>query len=140
MTTRVERVFEISASPEAVWAIISDPEKRARSISVVESFETTGDRTAIWHVSLPIPGIGRTIRVKTEDVDVDEPSYVRFVGRSKAMNVQGEHILEATEAGTEITNRFSVDGRFPGVEAYFKRKLDDELSNLEALVREELKA
>lgn len=138
MTTRVERTFEIPAPPKAVWEIIADPKKRAQSISVVKSFETTGDRTAVWHVSLPIPGIKRTIRVKTEDIDVDEPSYVRFVGRSKAMNVQGEHILEATETGTKITNRFSVDGRFPGVEAYFKRKLDDEISNLEALVREEL--
>lgn len=138
MTARIERVFEIPASPEAVWAVISDPEKRARSISVVDEFETTDDGTTIWHVSLPIPGIGRTIRVKTEDVEVDEPSYVRFVGRSKAMDVQGEHRLEATEAGTRITNRFRVDGRFPGVETYFKRKLDGELSNLEALVREEL--
>ena len=138
MTTRVERTFEIPAPPKAVWDIIADPKKRAKSISVVRSFETTGDRTAIWHVSLPIPGIKRTIRVKTEDIDVDEPSYVRFVGRSKAMNVQGEHVLEATGTGTKITNRFSVDGRFPGVEAYFKRKLDDEISNLEALVREEL--
>ena len=138
MTARVERVFEIPAPPEAVWTVIADPEKRARSISVVETFETTDEGTTIWHVSLPIPGIGRTIRVETEDVEVDEPSYVRFVGRSKAMDVQGEHLLEATETGTRITNRFRVDGRLPGVETYFKRKLDGELSNLEALVREEI--
>ncbi len=72
MTTRVERVFEIPASREAVWAAISDPETRARSISVVTGFETTGDRTSIWHVSLPIPGISRTISVETEDIEVDD--------------------------------------------------------------------
>jgi carbon monoxide dehydrogenase subunit G len=131
-------VFEISAAPEEVWAVIADPEKRARPISVVDDFETTGERTAVWHVSLPIPGLNRTIRVETEDVEIDAPSYVRFVGRSKAMNVRGEHILDATDGGTQITNRFTVDGRLPGVERYFKRKLDDELANLEAAIREEL--
>lgn len=138
MTASIERIFEIAASSEDVWAVIADPEKRARPISVVTEFETTGDRTAVWHVSLPIPGISRTIRVETEDLEIEEPSYVRFVGRSKAMDVRGEHILEAAEAGTEITNRFRVDGRIPGVETYFKRKLDDELANLEAAIREEL--
>ncbi|MFO7925910.1 MAG: CoxG family protein [Halobacteriota archaeon] len=138
MTTRVERVFEIPAPREDVWAVISDPETRSRPISVVTDFETTGDRTAVWHVSLPIPGLNRTIRVETEDVDVDEPEYVRFIGRSKAMNVEGEHILEGVDGGTRLTNRFRVEGRLPGVETYFKRKLDGELANLEAAIREEL--
>lgn len=137
MTARIERTFEIAAPPAAVWAVISDPETRARSISVVDDFEATGDRTAIWHVSLPIPRLNRTVEVETEDVEIDEPSYVRFVGRSKAMNVQGEHVLEPAEGGTQVTNRFRVEGRLPGVETYFKRKLDDELASLEAVVREE---
>lgn len=138
MTARVERVFEIPAPPEDVWDVIVDPEKRARPISVVETFETTGDRTAVWHVSLPVPGLNRTIRVETEDVEIEHPTYVRFVGHSKAMNVRGEHILEPVDGGTSITNRFSVEGRLPGVERYFKRKLDSELANLEAAIREEL--
>jgi carbon monoxide dehydrogenase subunit G len=138
MTTSVERVFEIPAPPEDVWAVISDPEKRARLISVVETFETTGDRTAVWHVSLPIPGINRTVRVETEDIEIEEPRYVQFVGRSKAMEVRGEHSLEATETGTQVTNRFTVNGRLPGVERYFKRKLDDELSSLEVSIKSEL--
>ncbi len=138
MTARVERVFEIPAPPEDVWDVIVDPEKRARPISVVETFETTGDRTAVWHVSLPVPGLSRTIRVETEDVEIEPPTYVRFVGHSKAMNVRGEHILEPVDGGTSITNRFSVEGRLPGVERYFRRKLDGELANLEAAIREEL--
>lgn len=138
MTVRVERVFELAAPPAAVWAFIADPEKRARPISVLEGFETTGDRTAIWHVRLPIPRLNRTISVETEDVTLEEPRHVEFVGRSKAMNVQGEHILEETDGGTRLINRFVVDGRIPGVETYFKRKLDGELANLEAAIREEL--
>lgn len=138
MTVRVERVFELAAPPEEVWAFIADPEKRARTISVVEDFETTGERTATWHVRLPIPRVDRTIEVHTEDIKHQEPTHVEFTGRSKAMNVQGEHVLEATDGGTQLTNRFVVDGRLPGVETYFKRKLDGELANLEEAIRDDL--
>lgn len=138
MTVRVERVFELPVPPEDVWAFIVDPEKRARPISVVESFEVTGDRTARWHVSLPIPLIDRTIAVDTEDIVRDEPHRVKFVGRSKAMSVQGEHRLEPTDGGTRLTNRFVVDGKLPGVERYFKSRLDGELRNLETAIRDDL--
>ena len=138
MTVRVERVFDLPAPPADVWAFIVDDEKRARPISVVEDYEKTGDRTAIWHVELPIPRLDRTVTVETEDVEVDEPRFVRFVGRSKAMNVQGEHRLQPDGDGTRLVNRFVVDGRLPGVETYFKRKLDGELENLENAIREEL--
>lgn len=138
MTVRVERVFDLPVPPEEVWAFIVDPEKRARPISVVEDFEVTGERTARWHVSLPIPLIDRTIAVETEDVTRDEPSYVKFVGRSRALSVQGEHFLEPVDGGTRLTNRFVVDGKLPGVERYFRSRLDDELENLEAAVRDDV--
>ncbi|MFC7155318.1 CoxG family protein [Halomarina halobia] len=138
MTVRVERTFELDAAPDDVWAFISDPEKRARPISVVTDFETTGERTARWHVELPIPLVKRTIAVDTRETTVEPPRYVRFVGRSKVMRVVGEHELEPTEGGTRLTNRFVVDGRLPGVERFFKRNLDAELDNLEAAIREDL--
>jgi carbon monoxide dehydrogenase subunit G len=137
MTVRVERVFELPVPQSEVWEHLSDPEVRADPISVVDDFETTGDRTAIWYVKLPIPRLEKVVPIETEDVDIDPGEYVKFLGRSKAVRVQGEHVLEATETGTQITNRFVVDGRIPGVETYFKRKLDDELANLETAVRAE---
>ncbi len=138
MTVRIERVFELSAPPEAVWEFIADPERRARPISVVTEFETTGDRTATWHVKLPIPVINRTVAVETEEIERDEPRYVKFVGRSRAMRVQGEHVLEPTETGTRLTNRFLVEGKLPGVERFFRRRLDGELDNLEDAIRKAL--
>jgi carbon monoxide dehydrogenase subunit G len=138
MTVRVERTFELAAPPTAVWAFIADPERRARPISVVEEFETTGDREAIWHVSLPIPFVDRTIAVETTETDRREPEYVRFVGRSRAMRVVGEHELEPFDGGTRLINRFVVDGKLPGVERFFKRNLDGELDNLERAIREDL--
>jgi hypothetical protein len=54
------------------------------------------------------------------------------------MEVRGEHTLETTETGTQVTNRFTVDGRLPGVERYFKQKLDDELASLKVSIKSEL--
>ncbi|MBX0323379.1 SRPBCC family protein [Halomicroarcula sp. F13] len=139
MTVRVERSMTVSAPPERVWAFIADPDQRARPISVVEDWEVISDEEATWHISLPIPIIDRTIRIETRDVERREPEYVRFVGRSKVMQVQGEHELEPTDdGGTKLTNRFVVDGKLPGVERFFKRNLDGEMENLEQALRDYL--
>ena len=140
MTVEVERTFELAAPREDVWEFISDPERRAAPISVVKDYEETGDRTAIWHVQIPVPMVDRTIAIETRDTDRREPEYVRFVGRSKVLNVVGGHELEAVEGGTRLTNRFTVDGKLPGVERFFKKNLDAELDNLEAAIQRDLGA
>jgi carbon monoxide dehydrogenase subunit G len=137
MTVRVERVLELNTSPEDVWGFISDPEKRARPISVIDNFEITGENTATWHVRLPIPLIDRTATIETEETERDPPNYVRFVGRSSVLRVVGEHEIESIEDGTRLTNTFTVDGKVPGVERFFKRNLDSELDNLEDALRTE---
>jgi len=132
MTVRVERTMTVAATPERVWEFIGDPDQRARPISVVKDWSVHDDGRATWHISLPIPIVDRTIAVETEDVERREPEYVRFIGRSKVMRVQGEQELESTDDGrTRVTNRFVVDGKLPGVERFFKRNLDGELQNLE---------
>jgi carbon monoxide dehydrogenase subunit G len=140
MTVRVTRTFAFDADPEDVWSFIADPEKRAGAISVVERYELGDDgRSATWHVGLPIPVISSTVAVETEDVERDEPRYVKFVGRSRAMRVTGEHTIgEADDGTTRLQNEFVVDGKLPGVERFFKRNLDRELDNLEAALRRDL--
>jgi carbon monoxide dehydrogenase subunit G len=130
MTVRVERTFDVDAPPEEVWAFIADPEKRASAISVVDSFEEADDGF-VWHVQLPVPLVNTTVPVRTRDVEVEPPRYVKFVGKSSALRVVGEHEIEPSNGGTRLVNRFTVDGRLPGVEGFFKRNLDSELDNLE---------
>lgn len=138
MTVRVERTFELDASPDAVWEFISDPAKRANAISVVDSYEIEGEK-ATWHVRLPIPMVRATVSVVTRDVERREGESVQFVGTSSVFKVSGEHELEETEAGgSQLTNRFIVDGRVPGVETFFSRNLDGELDNLERALRAEV--
>ncbi|WP_302080409.1 SRPBCC family protein [Salinibaculum rarum] len=138
MTVRVERVVEVQAPIEDVWAFIADPEKRARPISVVDDFELDDEDRAIWHIKLPIPVIDRTIRVETEEQVREPPTYVEFVGKSKVMHVVGEHELVEIDGGTRLTNTFIVDGKVPGVERFFKRNMETEFDNLETALNDEL--
>ncbi|WP_436934082.1 CoxG family protein [Halovenus marina] len=138
MVVRVERIVDVPAPREDVWEFIADPESRARAISVVEDFEVIDDTHAVWHLSLPIPVVRKTIRVETEEKRRDPPRSVEFVGTSKVMRVVGEHELEATENGTRLTNRFVVEGKLPGVERFFKRNMGAEFDNLERALEESL--
>lgn len=131
MSLRLEHVIEVSATPEEVWRFIADPEQRASYISVVEDYTIEDDRSATWEISLPIPVIDSTITVETEDVERRDPEFVKFVGRSRAVRVVGEHELTPTETGTRLTNTFTVEGRLPGVERFFKKNLEAEFENLE---------
>ncbi|QZA89252.1 SRPBCC family protein [Salinarchaeum sp. IM2453] len=141
MTVRVDRTIEVNASPEDVWEFISDPAKRAQAVSVVSDYELKDEdgTAATWYVEIPIPFVNRTVSVHTEDTERNPPHFVRFVGRSKAMRVEGEHTIEKTENGAQLTNEFVVDGRLPGIEQYFVRNLDTELQNLETELRAALK-
>jgi carbon monoxide dehydrogenase subunit G len=129
MVVEVERVVEVEADIDAVWEALADPERRARGISIVESYRVEGEEF-IWEVALPLPMVRRTVSVRTRDAQREPPTFVRFVGTSKAFDVTGEHELEETDGGTRVRALFSVDGKLPGVETFFERNVDDELQNL----------
>ena len=140
MTVQVDRSFEVAASPERVWEFIADPANRARAISVVETYSVDDreGRRVTWQVSLPIPLIRKTVTVNTKDVTRRPPEFVKFVGKSKVMQVTGEHEIVATDAGARLENHFVVDGKLPGVEKFFKRNLDSELENLRRALERDL--
>lgn len=138
MTVRVNRTFEFDVPPERVWEFISDPSKRADAISVVSDYEVRDERTAVWHIKLPIPVVSSTVTVETEDVTRDPPRHVKFAGRSRVMEVTGTHTVEPADGGCRLRNEFVVEGKLPGVERFFERNLDRELDNLEEALRRDL--
>jgi len=133
MTVEVERSFDVESPQTEVWELLASDENRARAIAVVDRFEDDGGET-LWYVKLPGPLSSRTMAVRTWDLQRTPPEYVKFVGRSKAMDVTGEHELTETETGCRVRNRFVVDGKIPGVERFFKRNIDDEIDNIMSLV------
>lgn len=136
MVVDIERSYWVDAPIEEVWAILAAPESRAEAISVVDRYEQKGD-VMIWHLSLPIPLVRRTVAVRTWDIERDPPTFVRFVGESRVMEVTGEHDLTEEDGGTRVRNRFVVDGKVPGVETFFRRRIDDELDRIMQHVRDE---
>jgi carbon monoxide dehydrogenase subunit G len=133
MTVRVRRSTDLAIPPETVWEFISDPAERAAPISVVDRFEEI-DEGMRWHIALPV--IDRTMAVDTVETHRDPPHSVAFEGRSRLMHVRGRHSLEPTDRGTQLTSRFVVDGRLPGVERFFEKNLDAELENIESALRD----
>ncbi|MFC7072557.1 SRPBCC family protein [Halovenus rubra] len=139
MTVEVERAFDVEAPIDVVWPLLSDEETRAETIGVVDSYEVrgkSGHNNVIWNLSLPIPVISSTVSVRTRDVERDPPNYVKFAGTSKVMTVTGEHELSETETGCHVVNRFVVDGKVPGIESFFKRNIDTEISNFEQAIQD----
>ena len=129
MAVEVVRSFDVAVPTEEVWDLLSDPQKRAEAISFVERYEI-GEDVTTWHIKLPSPLINRTVAVRTQDIERRPPNYVKFVGRSKVMNVTGEHELTETKEGCRVRNRFVVEGKVPGVERFFKRNFDTEIRNI----------
>lgn len=138
MSTIVERTYQVDASPAEIWELIADPALRAEAISVVDRFEQDGEET-IWHLKMPLRAIPGTIKVRTRDVERDPPRYVRFAGTSAIMDIAGEHEITETADGCEVTNRFRVDGKFPGVEHFFENNIDTEIENMTKLVADRLR-
>ena len=142
MTVEVDRSFDVDATREEVWELLADEENRARVISVVEDYEVVDPQRheVTWHIRLPIPLIKSTIAVRTWDVERNPPGFVKFVGRSKVMNVTGEHEITSLDSGCRVRNRFVVDGKVPGVEKFFERNFDSEIENIKRAVSERVGA
>ncbi|MFB6086297.1 MAG: CoxG family protein [Halodesulfurarchaeum sp.] len=137
MTVRVERRFSVEAPPEAVWAFLEDPANRARAIDLVDRFKIEGE-TTVWHLDLPLPGVGKLLTVETRTVDRRPPTFVSFEGRSPVFDVTGHHRIEQTGTGTAVDTQFEVTGRVPGAERFFKRQFPAEIDNLETELWEAL--
>ena len=140
MTVRVNRTFDVALPREEAWDMLSDPAERAAAISVVDEFEAVDGDEFLWYISIPVPGIRRRLKVRTRDVERRPPEFVRFEGKSRLMDVMGEHELADHDDGTRIVNRFVVESSVPGVERFFKRNLDAELENIMNRLSSEVEA
>lgn len=133
----VERTAELGAAPHEVWELISDPAERAGAISFVKDYEVRNDE-ATWHVELPIPLLRPRIDLETRDVEKDPLRYVKLIGRSRLLELTGEHWLEPIEGGTRLTVRVRAEAGAPLVEKFMRKKLEDEVDDLLDTLRRRL--
>lgn len=136
MPTTVERVVTVPATREAVWALVADPETRARTIGVVDSYDIHDDNRSVWHVDNPLLPGGATLAIEISEQRRDRPEVVEYEGTSKAFDLTGRHELVTVDGGCQVTSEFDVDQHIPGVEEYFQEQLDAELRRLEQAIFE----
>lgn len=134
MAVTITRTFEVNGHDcQSVWEFISNPERRADALGVVDDYEVLGTEPnrELWQLKIPIPLITGTVSVRTREVEREEGSHVKFRGRSKIMEIYGEHHLTEIDEGCRIDNKFRVNGKVPGIETFFKSNIGDEIDNLE---------
>lgn len=132
MTVRVKRTFEFDTPGECIWEFIADPTERARAINVADRFDVSGDgRHATWYFELPTPLVRSAVTIETENIEVDESTHVKPVGKLRVMRATGEHTIKEHDGGSRLVSEFIVDGRLPGVKTFSERNLDRELDSLE---------
>jgi uncharacterized protein YndB with AHSA1/START domain len=93
--------IEIARPPEAVWAVVSNPQNDPGWCRKVNSVETAGDgRWTVTHKPVPLrPAMEQTL----QQVDVQPPSRLVLREEDAASIFNVEYRLEASEMGTRFT-------------------------------------
>lgn len=96
----------LKASPEEVWAILTDPELLVRFTPNLKKIDAKGD-VWTWHLTR-IPVLSSAIEpVFTELMDFDKPHRITFThDESKTdekAGVDGEYRLEPVTGGTHVS-------------------------------------
>lgn len=136
MVTSRRSSFEVGAAPEDVWAFIEKAGNRAEAIRFVTDYRLSDETNIIeWKVSIPV--VDRAIWLETEDVKVEAPTFVRFVGEARIGEMVGEYEVERLDGGgSRVTQMLRVDSWVPKLESAFEARFDEEFEYFEQVVRD----
>lgn len=98
---RIEESIEIARPPEAVWAVVSDPQNDPHWCRKVNSVEAAGEgRWTVTHKPVPLrPPMELTLQQQ----DVRPPSRLILREEDEASIFHVEYRLEPSETGTRFT-------------------------------------
>ena len=103
---KVEGTRTFAASRETVWAVLSDPERMAKTMPGVESFDVQDDAHWRADVKIPLGPGGLRMSILFEKTEERPPEFARLAakgnGAGAIMNMETAfHLAEAGE-GTEM--------------------------------------
>lgn len=113
---KLEGTRSFSASREVVWEVLNDPERMARTMPGVESFEVEDDRN--WRAKVQVPlGLGALkMNIDFEKTEEREPDYARLNAKGKGvgalLNMDTAFHLSEEDAGTQM--RWEAEVRVAG--------------------------
>ena len=95
----------LRATPDEVWAILTDPDLLVRFTPNLRSIDVDGDRWT-WHLTR-IPVLSSAIEPSfTEVMELDQPKRIRFTHddarADERAGVDGEYLLEPVGEGTHV--------------------------------------
>lgn len=121
-STSTRSAATISATPDAVWATLTDPALVARLTPFLHRVTERGEHW-VWEMT-KVPVLGKSFSFSfTERMTFDEPHRIDFTHDPAAghgdetAGVEGWYVLEPRSAGThlETSLTISVELPFPGV-------------------------
>lgn len=121
-TTSTRSRATVSASPDEVWAALTDPQRVAALTPFLHRVTAHGEHW-VWEMT-KVPVLGKSFSFTfTERMTFDEPRRMEFThdpaagDGHEAAGVEGWYDLEPRSAGThlETSMAISVDLPFPGI-------------------------
>ena len=113
---KVEGTRTFAAPRETVWEVLSDPERMAKAMPGVESFDVQDD--AHWRANVKIPlGLGGLrMSIDFEKTEERRPEFARLAAKGNGVGAMMDmetafHLAEAGE-GTEM--RWEADVKIAG--------------------------
>ena len=114
---KVEGTRELSAPRATVWDVLNDPQRMAKLIPGVESFEVQDDRHWKANVKIPLGLGGLKMAMNFDKVEEREPEYAKLVAKGTGvgamLNMETQfHLSESDGGGTSM--RWEADVRIAG--------------------------
>jgi carbon monoxide dehydrogenase subunit G len=113
---KVEGTRSFSASRQVVWSVLNDPERMARTMPGVESFDVQDERN--WRANVQVPlGLGALrMSIDFEKTDERKPDYARLHAKGKGvgalLSMDTAFHLSDEGAGTQM--RWEAEVRVAG--------------------------
>jgi len=133
--------FDVSAPVDKVWAFLSDLRKVGSCVPGVQSVDVLDDKHANWQLKMKIGPLSQQILVRTETIEMIEPSHARFRGVADNMEMTGTIEVRPKGEATAVTYTMAVQtkGALARIlDNFVKSKLNSQTEEFAANVKRAL--
>jgi carbon monoxide dehydrogenase subunit G len=114
---RVEGVRSFDAPRETVWEVLNDPERLAKTMPGVESFDVQDDRHWRANVKIPLGLGGLKMSIDFTKLEEREPDYAKLAAKGNGVGAildmeTSFRLAEADAGGTDM--RWQADVKIAG--------------------------
>jgi uncharacterized protein len=105
--------FEVRATPERVWAFLSDMREVGRCVPGVEGVEVLDDRRARWSLRVKVGPVAQTMQITTETLEQVPLRHGKFRGEAELLEIIGTIDLAPAGHRTKVVYTMTVTAKGP---------------------------